>query len=399
MKNLLYYSLIILLVLNAGCKEEEIIAPTESYLRILDNRNYTAQYDPIGVKETPTGGALILTATEDPNTPFSGSAVILTDSLGEIKKSTEAPDNLVAPVGELVQIADKYYYASMDFRSLQVHLIPVNAEGETETPVPVGNALQYPLALSKTSSNDLLLLSYDPTGRESVISIVGIDGVVKRSRGYSIGPATDVEPLIFSHFTNPDAELTFFVGENSDGLYYFNGFYNFTLSMVFTNFGEEPTGVVQGQQTFTGIRSVLPLGGGRFTVMGYQYDRNFLRAQTSLSTNTVTSSVDLFVSELPEVLPNAHSKSILLVEENADPVVITATETQNRQTILYFHDESGILLGIKRLGSLNPFTLSDLTNTSDGGIMLSGTTFLASRFERIYIAKISPIEMDEIIGR
>lgn len=385
-----------LFVFLAACSKEEPIAPTESYLKILDNRNYNAQYDPISARETPEGSTLILTATNVDDTPFSGSNIILTDSIGDIRETIQTPQNLVAPVGDLVDIGDSYYFISMDPQSLFIRIIPVSANGNIGNPIPVSNGLRYPLALSKTSDNDLLILSYDPDQRETDISIVGTDGIVKRSAGYSIGAANDVEPLIFSHFTNPDAKLTFFVGEVEDGLYYFNGFYNFTLSLVFTDFGEEPTGVVQGQSTFTGIRSVLPLGGNNFTVMGYQYDRNYLRPGISLSVNSVSSSVELFVSALPEVLPNAPARSILMERENGEQLVVTATETQNRQTILYFHDDSGALVGIKRFGSLNPFTLSDIVPTTDGGILILGTTFLASRFERIYVAKISASEIEDI---
>lgn len=229
-----------------------------------------------------------------------------------------------------------------------------------------------------------------------MISIINVDGTVAQSAGYSVGAANDIEPIIFNHFTDPASSLTFFVGETTEGLFYFNGFFNFTLSLVFTNFGDDPTGVVQGQQTFTGIRSILPLSGNTFSLMGYQFDRNFLRPQANLSTNSISSSVDLFASAIPEVMPNAPSKSIMIERENATNVIVTATETQSRQTILYFHDSEGTLLGIERLGSLNPFTFGDITATEDGGLMVLGTTFLASRFERIYLSRFSKKEIDEI---
>lgn len=396
MKSNLYKYLLLFLVVGMSCAEEDPIEPTERYLKIFDDRIYNASYDPISILETETGGALILTEVNLTNSSFSGSNIIRVDSLGDIQATSKIPDNLVAPVGDLIKIGTMQYFASMDEQSLLVNLIPVASNGTVGNPIPVSTTLRYPLAMSKTRDERLLLLSYDPNDRESVISIINVDGTVVQSQGYTVGAANDIEPIIFNHFTDPASTLTFFVGETGDGLFYFNGFFNFTLSLVFTNFGDDPTGIVQGQQTFTGIRSLLHLSGNTFSLMGYQFDRNFLRPQANLTTNGITSSVDLFASAIPEVMPNAPSKSIMLVRENAPSVIVTATETQSRQTILYFHNQEGTLLGIERLGSLNPFTFGDITATSDGGIIILGTTFLASRFERIYLSRISAKEINEI---
>ena len=384
------------LIISFSCSEEELIEPTERYLKIYDDRIYNASYDPISIVETETGSSLVLTEINLANSSFSGSSIIRIDSVGDISNTSAVAENFVAPVGSLVTIGNMHYYATMDEQSLLVHFIPVASDGTVGDPIPVNSTLRYPLALSKTRDDRLLLLSYDPNNRLSVISIINIDGTVAQSQGYSVGPANDVEPIIFNHFTDPSSALTFFVGETSDGLFYFNGFFNFTLSLVFTNFGDDPTGVVQGQQSFTGIRSILHLTGNTFSLMGYQYDRNFLRPQATLATNDISASVNLFASSIPEVMPNAPSKSILLSREGLDDVVVTATETQSRQTILYFHSTDGVLLGIERLGSLNPFTFSDIIATDDGGLKVLGTTFLASRFERIYLSRLSADEVNRI---
>ncbi len=393
----LIYSLLVLTLFNA-CKEEDSFAPDESFLRILDDRDFNASYDPIGVSETQDGSALILTAVEIPDFSFSGSNVLLVDSIGEVVSSIDLVTDLVAPVGDFIQIGNTHYYASMNRQSLQVHLIPVSEEGTLGSPIPVNGGLRYPLALSKTSTNQLLLLSYDPEDRLSVISIINTDGSVAQSAGYSIGTANDVEPIIFNHFTNPFSTLPFFVGEAANGTYYFNGFFNFTLSLVFTNFGEDPTGVLQGQQTLSGARSILHLTGQTFTMMGYQFDENYLMPQVDLPVNSIESSVDFFRGQIPEIRPNAPAKSILMPQGDGTNRVVTVSETENRQTILYIHDDQGALLGIKLLGSLNPFTFDDIILTKDEGLLILGTTFLSSRFERIYLSKIPAKEIELLVN-
>ena len=383
------------MVILMSCDEETELAPTDKYLKIYDDRSYNNTYKPISMIDTETGGTLVLTERSLQNSNFAGCSIIRIDSIGDITSTVEVPDNIVAPVGGLLQMGSSYFFIAMDENSLLTQLVPVNEDGSVGTPNVIG--LRYPLAASVTSDGNLLVLSYDSDDRRSIISIIGSDGSVQRAQGYSVGAANDIEPIIFDHFTNPDARLTFFTGETDDGRFYFNGFYNFTLSLVFTNFGVEPTGVVQGQQTFTGIRSLLHLNTDQYTVMGYQFDRNFLLPQATIRSDEITSSVDLFLGATPEVRPGAPSKSIALRQPGGDLLVVTATETQNRQTILYFHDETGQLKGIELLGSLNPFTFGDLVATNDGGLKVMGTTFLASRFERVYLALIPASEINDIV--
>ena len=162
---------------------------------------------------------------------------------------------------------------------------------------------------------------------------------------------------------------------------------------MFTDFGEEPTGVLQGQQTLSGTRSLLHLSGNTFTLVGFQLEENYLMPQAVLPIHGIESSVDFFNGRLPEIRSNAPAKSILVPQDDLNNIIVTATETENRQTILYIHNEMGELQGIKQLGSLNPFTFKDIILTKDGNVLVMGTTFLSSRFERIYLNKIPKNEL------
>jgi len=395
-EKLLSYLLLAFIIFS--CSEEIELQPNESFLKIIDDQDFNASYDPISVGTIANGGLLVVSEIELPDFGFSGSTVLRLDSLGDVVSQEEITEDMVAPVGDLVLINDRHYYASMDRRSLQVHLIAIDQEGIVEDPIPVNGGLRYPLALSKTSNEQLLLLSYDPESRQSVISIINTDGSLVQSAGYTVGAANDIEPIIFNHLTNPFSTLSFFVGESSNGIFYFNGFFNFTLSLVFTTFGDEPTGVLQGQQTFSGVRSLINLSDNVFSLVGFQFEDNFLMPQVSLGVNEIRSTVDFFRGALPELRANAPAKSRIMELSNGNRVIVTVSETENRQAIIYFHDEMGALMGIKLLGSLNPFTFNDVITTEDGGLIVLGTTFLASRFERIYINKISGKEIRELIN-
>ena len=263
----------------------------------------------------------------------------------------------------------------------------------------------YPLAGGVTSNNTFLLLNYNSNNQASQINEVTVDGAVSRSASYSIGAGDEVISEILRHLTDPLNRYDFFVGESGDGVF-FNGFYNYTLSLVFSDFGGNPSGVLQGQESHgysvAGMKAVTHISGSNFAFLGFQYDQNFVEPLVTLSTSAITSSVDFFTGgderAEPEIKADAIAKIILLEAPNGEILTVLATETEGRQTILYFYDAEGILIGSRYIGNSNPYTFAGITATADGGLLVTGTTFVASRFERIYVAKIPAKEIEELVN-
>ncbi len=390
----------ILLVLSTllvfSCSEEVEIEPTERYLRIVDDQDYNAEYDPISIQETFNGGSLILSGINLDNSPFRGVKIVRLDSIGGYVGETILDGNYVNPVGDFMTIDSTYYFFCMESGNLTTNLVAVNDAG-TVTGTTVVSGRLYPLAGGITSNNTFLLMNYNPNSQTTQISELSADGAISRSAGYSIGAGDDVEPDILKHLTDPLTHYNFFVGESGDGVF-FNGFYNYTLSLVFSSFGGNPTGVLQGQQTIAGMKAVTHISGSNFAFLGFQYDQNFVQPFTALSTSGTASSVNFFDRSVPEIKADATAKIVLVEASNGEVLTVFATETEGRQTILYFYDSEGILLGYRYIGNSNPYTFADITTTEDGGLLVTGTTFVASRFERIYVAKIPEKEIEDIVN-
>jgi len=69
--------------------------------------------------------------------------------------------------------------------------------------------------------------------------------------------------------------------------------------------------------------------------------------------------------------------------------------TKSNQIILMLHDPStGDLRGVKYLGFVNPYELSSITQTADGGLAVIGTTYVAGRFPRVCLFKIGPVDLE-----
>ena len=76
--------------------------------------------------------------------------------------------------------------------------------------------------------------------------------------------------------------------------------------------------------------------------------------------------------------------------------IIYAAETKSRQIALYMYEKnSGNFAGLTYIGYASPFTLSSLTVDDENHLVVLGTTYVAGRFRRIFVEKISETDMEK----
>ncbi|MEM7296720.1 MAG: hypothetical protein AAF391_00470, partial [Bacteroidota bacterium] len=309
-------------------------------------------------------------------------------------------DDYVVPIGEMYlnESDSNTYFFAMNPTTLEAVLISVNTQLEIQSETLLGG-INYPLSSNITSTGNLLLQSYDPLTQEIEISEIGLDATFSNPASYSIGPGSDVEVEIINHYLNTvERPLPFFCGEITPGNYYYNGFYNYSFSLVFTDLSAAPSGVVQGQSSNAGIRAAMPLGGNSFAIAGYQFDENFQLASQDLDVSGTSSSVDLFPGNMAEIKPYTSTK-ILNYTTGSTTSIIFACETKTNQILLRFYNSTtGEIEGVHTVGYLNPFTFSSIKASDDGSLLVLGTTFVAGRFERITLNKISASEINGILN-
>ena len=140
-----------------------------------------------------------------------------------------------------------------------------------------------------------------------------------------------------------------------------------------------------------------PIASTKFAAARFNFGDNFLLPNVNLSTNGITSSVDYSGNTLPELIPNANVRIIRSVI-NATNTLIYGSDTKAKQIALLFYDEAtGALTGSHYLGFSNPFEIAGLVQTADEGLAVCGTTYLAGRFPRICLFKISSNDLAEMI--
>lgn len=384
------------MMIMLSCEEEsDPRLDEETFVKIYDNNQFNAEFNPIDLKQTADGGYLILATRRLLDTEFLGTYLLKVDNKGAVVREVEVDGEYVHPIPDLMPVADKFYFFCMN-RSTAVQLVEIDETLESVNFIPVG--LVYPAAAS-LDNNQFVLLSYNDGDRASVVSTVDISGSSSSSPGYTIGVGENLEETVINHFTGAGRQYPFQVGKIQGGPYFFNGFFDYTFSLVFlSDLGQdEPNGVVYGQQNDGGFSALMPIASTKFAAARFDFGHNFLLPNENFNISGITNTVDYDGYTLPELVPNARVKIIRSVIKTKN-TLIYACDTKARQIALLFYDEStGAFVGSKYLGFSNPFEVGALIQTDDEGLAVCGTTQVAGRFPRISLFKLSKEELEESI--
>jgi len=369
----------------------------DKFTSIIDVDNFDAAYNPIDIQQTADGGYIVLSERNVTESHLDGIYLLKLDKHGNFEKDYQVTDSLTNPVCHLANIGEKFYFfcmTSTDVGAPTAKLASFTTALDDFSTTTVAD-LTYPGGASLVAPDKFVLLSYSNDAKESIISLISPDGTKGASRGFTVGVGEDSEKPILAHYLRTGQEFPFDAGLVSGNTYYFNGFYEYTVSLVFTDLnGDDPIGVVQGQRGAGGFSAVAPLGSARFAAARYNFGTNFFLPNPNITINGISSSVKLGGLTLPELIPNAKVK-ILPVTVRDKKVLIYASDTQSRQIGLYFYDEAtGAFLGSRYLGFSNPFEIGNLIQTEDDGLAVCGTTYLVGRFPRVCVFKLSKQDLE-----
>ena len=384
----------LLFFFSCDISDNEDIDPALSFVRIYDSEQFDRTFEPIDLIQTTDGGYIVLGGYRRDDTDFLGVYVMKTDSAGNFISDTFYPQEHVNPIGDIMEINGSYYFISMDAVGLGAYLNQLDIQGELVQSTAL--AMTYPMHAVQ-DVNEIILLSYDNNGKSTVLSTMSTEGGISKQQEFDIGAGDDVEEPIIEHFTSTGRQLPFFTGRALNGAYYFNGFYNFTLSLVFTNLNSgDPDGIVQGQQDDGGISGLMHLGGNLFSVSRFNFGDNFMNASTELAMNDITSSVDIEGNPMIEWVSDAKLK-IIESQINNESFIISASTTNAQQIVLQFFERgTGNFRASEYLGFSNPYQFSSMKMTRDNGLVVLGKTLVAGRFSRLCLFKLSEDNLKEL---
>ncbi|MDN5201575.1 hypothetical protein QQ008_09390 [Fulvivirgaceae bacterium BMA10] len=393
--NIGYFLLLCTVVLLGACDiGDNNVEPGENIVKIYNNENFAINYDPLDIKQTSDGGFIILSSVD-----VSDTYLLKINELGEFVSDTLITSPFTHPLPNLFEIGGDFYFFSMDDISLATHLTKINLSDSSQAPeiIRTYTEIIYPLAVSQTPDGGFIIQSYNRDSRSSKLTKLDANFAESWNNEYEV--LEDVENTIIGKFSGTAENLPYFTGSMNDGsIYFFNGFYNFSLSVVFVNSSDgDLIGTLNGLRDETGLSAAQHITGNSFAVSRFSFDDNFLLPLGDINVQANDFSGDLGGNELPEILPSA-KVVIKRLTINGQNVVLYGSETKSKQIVLYAYDESdGALLGTKYFGNVNPYEIGNFVETTDGGLAISGRTFVAGRFPRICLFKISETELNSIV--
>ncbi len=396
-----------IIFLSACLEESSEKIDKKAFTRIYDNSEFYSSFYAIDMKQTSDGGYLILGGKtevvkeggepQNVNTPL-GVYLLKTDDLGNIVTELQLDEAYTYPIGKLNQVKDSLYFFCMD-AGTNVVLVGVD-QMASATKQTTLTSYTLPLASATTFDGDnLLLLSYDNNTQESVVSRVSTKGIVSATSRFYTGAESPIDNLVIRHANREGTQFPFSVGEVSANSYFFNGFIDYTFSLVFTSLGgdEDVDGIVNGQQENAGFSNVLPVSGQTFAISTYNFGFNFLKPNATLNMTATTSVTDIQSSafSFPELESNARVKAIRAMVKGKN-VIIFGSNTKSGQIGLYMYDEAtGEFISSKYLGYSNPFEIAALVQTIDGDFVIAGTTYIAGRLPRFCLIKVPEGEIKD----
>jgi len=402
------YGIVICLsaALLTSCSEEENPQlDKDTFTKIYDNNNFNASNFAIDMRQTPDGGFIIVGGrTIQTDSVFTGIYIMKVDEFGNFVKEIEVDAAFVNPIASLATFQTKYYFMCMDRLTLQAQIASVDANLESVAITPVQGGLSYPAAASfveDSKASHFAVVGYNNVDRLTTIALVTPDGsMLALPKGFSIGAGDDVEKPIMEHYLRTGRKFPFAAGRAPNGMYYFNGFYNYTFSLVFTDMeADDPNGVVQGIQDDGGFSAITPIGGNKFATARFNFGDNYLLPNREIPTSGISSSVDLGGFNLPELVNNAKVR-ILRATIDEKHILVYGTDTKSKQIgILYYDESTGEFINSRYLGFSNPFEIASITQTEDEGLAICGMTQVAGRFARITVFKISKEQLQADVAK
>lgn len=368
-------------VLFFSCGNEEDYVPDSSFIKIYNDELFESAYIPMDIVQAGETGYFILSAFDSWNT-----YILRVDENGAFMWYYTLPENYVNPINGLYYLDSAFYFFCMDDISLSTYLMKATDQSmSAEVERSFGNII-YPLA-SSAIDDGYLIESYNRESYSTRLTKLNLDFGEIWNEEYSV--EQDVEQAIISHLTRIGNRLPFFTGQAGNG-YFLNGYYNYSMSMLFVNAGNgAQTGVINGFRAESAISSALYINGNTFALSRFDQGENFIIPKADLNTTATGISSDLNGNEHPEMTPDAFVNS-KIINVNGKDAILFATSTKSGQILLYAYDAlNGSLIGTHHLGRLNPYEAVSFVSTADGGLAVLGNTFVNGRFSRITLIKLS----------
>lgn len=377
---------LVMVMLHYGCSsEEELIEPRNSFTRIYETQQFSDRYEPLAIVQTSDSGYLTLSKTEQWKAHLFKS-----DEEGFSQWEMTLEELIVNPLPHLFPLDSGFIMFGMNELSQSLEVYSINPIAKNIELINTISSIMYPLAVHRTEDNGWIFLGYDRESQSSTLHAYSSGFVELWNESYQA--EVDVEEYVVNHIAGVGSALPFFVGTSGSHVY-FNGFYNYSFSLVFANRNDgEVAGALHGYRDESVINAIHPTNIGQYAVAQSKFGQGSLLSNAAISEQSIAVGSDLPTVDFNEIDENARVVIKEITQAGQD-IILYGTQTKRRQIVFYaYAKESGELISINYLGQTNPYLLGDFTVTGDGGLIVAAETYLAGRFSRLQLFKLSEQE-------
>ncbi|WP_448529789.1 hypothetical protein [Raineya sp.] len=374
------------------------IKPEEVFVKIYENNNFDQNFTPLDIKQTTDGGYLILGEyASNGFSPFPAVYLMKVQPDGKFEWEYLARENYVTPISELLPSTDGNFefFCSAQNDSLK----PVRLSA-TQNPQELAKYnLIRGLVANALPDGNYGFVSYPQNSQNTIVSTGSPNGNILRSKQYYNQDNTFIEERIDRHLRRVRTPLPMLMSSRGGNDLFFTAFRLSNIAVMsddLASAGSEPKGIINGNSYDAAISAMVQISGNTFAMARYNADGETVfipRAEVAL--NGIYTNTSFRGNVLPEISKFARVviRRATIAQRN---VLLYLTDTKNGQIVLFVYDEAtGNLIRTQYFGSANTFQIGSLTLTTDGGIAIVGKTFVAGRFGRICLFKLSPQEVEK----
>lgn len=399
MKTTYTFLLLFIITTLISCEiKDSDIAPDASFVRVYESTNIDEAYYPEDILQLETKEYLIISSLDDSSlTNYPKISLTALTPSGDIISSIVLPDNYTNPVPEWLNVNNQNFFVCMDDVTLLTKIIQVNLSGGNLSYSEFVELDRRMPLYSKREGNDILILSYDRIGRNSVIDLY--DANFNPQWASTVPANEDFENDVRLHLKKEGKSFPFFIGgiDNTEGFdnYFVNCLANYSMALLFL---EGASGSVTGRlytyQEETSISSALHLSQDTFALSRFHSGDNYVFPRVGLDVNELQNAEDFDDILISQLKADATMDILLYDRNDKQYVVYASTSKSNKIVILFFDAETGEQVYVHTLGYGNPVEVVNIIQTQDNGIALLGKTWINSQYQRMILYKLSTDQID-----
>jgi hypothetical protein len=376
-------------MLATGCEiKQDDIRPEQEFIKIYNHPDENIAYHPAGLLQLPDGGYLILSGVKVDTSivEYPYANLIRTGPTGEVEWTRDY--DLYAPAPRLFRLSGSVGFVAMDLQ-LNANAVEISTSSGDITGQHDLN-LTMPLYSYVDRQGNLLVLGYDYVTRASWISL--FDGSFGLQRSVKVNVNTDLENQVQKHQNKSGEQFPFFIGEwteGSQGGYFVNCFYNYTLRTVyFESAGLTMLGNIYSFQTGEAISSLIHRTGNRYALTRFYSNNNYLLGDVEVDIHTSQNFNDITGVILHELVHDAKVLTRKITIGSTSYLLFSSQTNSNSMVTYQYAAEADSLIATHYHPFNERVEVGDLIQTSDEGVALLGRIYILGKYQRPVLVKL-----------